>query len=194
MLKDTVRRIVKRYDRAYWLDCARALRFPGELWEAMSDSGLLGLGVPEEFGGVGLGLREMVIVSEELARGRASDDLYGRGGIRLGKPLGTRGEHGKAARVRSRVGRCGCCTPVPRRYCLCSGDRHFQFILADPPVSKCAGEQRDGSELHWAEHARTAQVVLMIEGVICRAWGLALRARVATATIVVALASLCPNL
>ena len=44
--------ITRRFDRAYWLKCYKERRFTDELWQAMADAGLLGAGIPEEYGGV----------------------------------------------------------------------------------------------------------------------------------------------
>jgi len=52
--------------------------FPAELWREMGDLGLLGVTVPEEFGGAGMGYLAHTIVVEELARASASVSLsYG---------------------------------------------------------------------------------------------------------------------
>ncbi len=42
-------------------------RFPEAMWEQMAEAGLLGLLIPEEYGGTGLGLLAMALVMEELA-------------------------------------------------------------------------------------------------------------------------------
>ncbi|MEI8360021.1 MAG: acyl-CoA dehydrogenase family protein, partial [Deltaproteobacteria bacterium] len=39
-----------------------------ELWKKMSDLGWLGLILPEEYGGVGLGFVDLVVVLEEMGR------------------------------------------------------------------------------------------------------------------------------
>ncbi len=44
------------------------LRFDRSLWAAMADAGLLGLEVPEEHGGAGLGFLEACLVLEEVGR------------------------------------------------------------------------------------------------------------------------------
>ena len=44
------------------------LRFDRELWAAMADAGLLGIAVPAEHGGAGLGLLELALVLEEVGR------------------------------------------------------------------------------------------------------------------------------
>ena len=50
------------------LDHADELRFDRDLWSAMADAGLLGIAVPVEHGGAGLGLVELCLVLEEVGR------------------------------------------------------------------------------------------------------------------------------
>ncbi|MFN0124690.1 MAG: acyl-CoA dehydrogenase family protein [Blastocatellia bacterium] len=42
--------------------------FDAKLWEAIADQGWTGLTLPEEFGGLGLGLVELAVVAEEMGR------------------------------------------------------------------------------------------------------------------------------
>ncbi|MEM0948914.1 MAG: isovaleryl-CoA dehydrogenase [Pseudomonadota bacterium] len=52
--------------------------FPAELWEEMGELGLLGITVPEELGGTGMGYLAHVVATEEIARASASVSLsYG---------------------------------------------------------------------------------------------------------------------
>jgi len=56
----------------------RSNTFPSELWREMGDLGLLGITVPEEMGGAGMGYLAHVIAVEEIARASASVSLsYG---------------------------------------------------------------------------------------------------------------------
>jgi len=58
------------------IDAANA--FPNELWPEMGELGLLGITVPEEYGGAGMGYLAHVVAVEEVARASASVSLsYG---------------------------------------------------------------------------------------------------------------------
>lgn len=59
--------LVSEYDRAYWLSCEREQRFPTEMWQAMGGCGLLGIGIPVEYGGTGGGVTELVGIMEVLS-------------------------------------------------------------------------------------------------------------------------------
>ena len=49
--------------------------FPAELWQEMGELGLLGITVPEEFGGAGMSYLAHTIAVEEIARASASVSL-----------------------------------------------------------------------------------------------------------------------
>ena len=66
-VRQTAQEIAERYNREYWLKCAREGRFTDEMWQAMCDAGLVGLSVPEEYGGSGGGVTELVALMETLA-------------------------------------------------------------------------------------------------------------------------------
>ena len=75
MIRETVAEIGADYDRDYWLEHVRNDEFPEAYWNDLADDGWLGVTIPEEYGGAGLGMLEMAIVIEELSR------AGGQGGI-----------------------------------------------------------------------------------------------------------------
>src|SRR5690606_31253826 len=68
LIADNIRRLTKRYNRQYWLEHYERGTFPDELWSELGKLGYLGLTVPEEYGGLGMGIQELAIVEEELSR------------------------------------------------------------------------------------------------------------------------------
>jgi alkylation response protein AidB-like acyl-CoA dehydrogenase len=67
-IQKLVGEICQRYDRAYFLRCIDEHRYPVELWGALGEADLLGLGISEEWGGVGGGVLEEAAVVEALGR------------------------------------------------------------------------------------------------------------------------------
>ena len=56
------------FERNYVIELDRNHEFPWEIWKKASGLGFLGLDIPEEYGGQGLGLMETVLVREEFSR------------------------------------------------------------------------------------------------------------------------------
>lgn len=52
--------IIKRVDRRHVADAGRANEVPQQLWDAWAETGLLGIGLPEEYGGIGGDLTDLV--------------------------------------------------------------------------------------------------------------------------------------
>ena len=79
---DEVRAQVRRFARAeiapLAADTDRANRFPPELWAKLGAQGLLGLTVPERWGGADLGYLAHIVAMEEISRASGSIGLsYG---------------------------------------------------------------------------------------------------------------------
>lgn len=72
LLRDTVSRFAKEHIGPLAAEIDREGRFPKETFEKMADLGLLGVGIPEEYGGSGGGIVESCMVAEEIARYCAS--------------------------------------------------------------------------------------------------------------------------
>ncbi len=66
MLRDTVDELAEEFDEEYMLRCREEDRQPEELMAAMTDLGFSGMNIPEEYGGEGMSMREMAILTERL--------------------------------------------------------------------------------------------------------------------------------
>ncbi len=75
MIREAVRDIAADYDRDYWRSAIENKEFPEEYWDDLAADGWLGVTIPEEYGGAGMGMVEMSIIIEELSR------AGGQGGI-----------------------------------------------------------------------------------------------------------------
>ena len=67
MLRRAVAAVAAKYRHEYYLAKARAGEKATELWDELGRAGYLGVNVPERFGGGGMGISELAIVTEELA-------------------------------------------------------------------------------------------------------------------------------
>ncbi|NGM46100.1 isovaleryl-CoA dehydrogenase [Rhodobacter sp. SGA-6-6] len=77
-LRDTVHRWAQERVKPMAAEIDRRNAFPAELWPEMGRLGLLGITVPEEYGGAGMGYLAHVVAVEEIARASASVSLsYG---------------------------------------------------------------------------------------------------------------------
>jgi alkylation response protein AidB-like acyl-CoA dehydrogenase len=66
-IRDSVAGIAKRYGPEYFLERGRTGGGIEELWNDLGAAGLLGLHLPEDYGGGGGGMADAVVVVEELA-------------------------------------------------------------------------------------------------------------------------------
>jgi alkylation response protein AidB-like acyl-CoA dehydrogenase len=67
MLRAAVGAIASKFGHEYYVAKARADERTTELWQAVGEAGFLGVNVPEEYGGGGMGITELAAVAEELA-------------------------------------------------------------------------------------------------------------------------------
>jgi acyl-CoA dehydrogenase len=66
-IRDGVNAVVRRFDDEYWLARDDDGEFPREFHRAMADAGWLGITMPQEYGGAGLGVSEAVLMLHEVA-------------------------------------------------------------------------------------------------------------------------------
>ena len=78
LLRETVHQFATAEIAPRAADIDRDNDFPRDLWTKMGDLGLLGITIPEEFGGSGMGYLAHAIAMEEISRASASVGLsYG---------------------------------------------------------------------------------------------------------------------
>ena len=68
-LRALARSITAKFDEDYWDSCDRDKRFPEEFFQDFASAGLLGITIPEQYGGGGGSLSDLVAVLEEVAAG-----------------------------------------------------------------------------------------------------------------------------
>ncbi len=66
-IREGVAALAARFDDAYWLAKDREGGFPHEFHRAVADAGYLGICIPEEYGGSGLGITEATLMMEAIA-------------------------------------------------------------------------------------------------------------------------------
>ena len=70
-IREAIGRICARFDDAYWLKKDKAGGFPVELHQALARDGWLGIAMPEEYGGAGLGITEAAVMMQAIAESGA---------------------------------------------------------------------------------------------------------------------------
>ncbi|MEC9356343.1 MAG: acyl-CoA dehydrogenase family protein [Pseudomonadota bacterium] len=63
----SVRKVCAEFTDDYWHECDEEARFPEEFYKAMAAAGWLGITMPEEVGGAGLGVTEAAIMMHAVA-------------------------------------------------------------------------------------------------------------------------------
>ena len=137
MLRDSVRKLMQKHAPPdYVRRHDRARSFPEDLFQAWVEAGLLALPFPEEYGGAGGSIMDMVIVAEEIARVSADLVMAYTGNIFCGLNLVR-----KASEEQKR-------TWLPQ---LFSGEIKFSISMSEPDAGSDIGAMRttavrDGNE------------------------------------------------
>ena len=67
-IRANVARLMRQFDDDYWLAHDRSGDFPVEFSQAMADGGWLGIAMPPEYGGAGLGVSEAAVLMHTVAK------------------------------------------------------------------------------------------------------------------------------
>lgn len=70
-IRDEVSKLCARFDETYWLERDRTATFPEAFFAAMAEGNWLGIAMPEEYGGAGLGITEATILMQAVAESGA---------------------------------------------------------------------------------------------------------------------------
>ena len=80
-IKESVGKLCAQFDGKYWLKKDKEGGFPEDFYQTMADAGWLGIAMPEEYGGSGLGITEAAILMQAVAESGAA--LQGASAIHL---------------------------------------------------------------------------------------------------------------
>ena len=118
-IREAVRTMCKGFPDEYWMEHDTKHEFPWEFYDAVAKGGWLGLTVPEEYGGGGLGVTEAAIVEQEIAASGAG--MGGCSAVHIGifgfEPVIRHGSEDLKRRF------------LPR---LVTGDLHVSFAVTEP--------------------------------------------------------------
>ncbi len=68
LIRESARAFAETYIRPHVMEWDEAQHFPVELFHRMGEQGFMGVLVPEEYGGAGLGYQEYITIIEEIAK------------------------------------------------------------------------------------------------------------------------------
>jgi acyl-CoA dehydrogenase len=71
-IRDAIRTLCDKFDDGYWAEKDRLHEFPHEFAEAVAAGGWLGIAMPVEFGGSGMGVTEAAIMMQEIGHSAGS--------------------------------------------------------------------------------------------------------------------------
>jgi acyl-CoA dehydrogenase len=71
-IREAILKLCSRFDDGYWLERDRSGAFPQEFHSELARGGWLGIAMPEEFGGSGLGISEAAVMMQAIAESGAA--------------------------------------------------------------------------------------------------------------------------
>jgi len=70
-IRDGIAKLCEQFDAQYWLERDRNGGFPEDFHRAVADAGWLGIAMPSEFGGAGLGITEAALMMQTISESGA---------------------------------------------------------------------------------------------------------------------------
>jgi acyl-CoA dehydrogenase len=70
-IKEAIAKLCARFDAQYWLERDRHGGFPEDFYRAVAESGWLGIAMPQQYGGAGLGITEAALMMQAVAESGA---------------------------------------------------------------------------------------------------------------------------
>jgi acyl-CoA dehydrogenase len=70
-IRDTILKVAADFDDDYWLEKDTNGGFPEDFYNAFAEAGWLGIAMPEEYGGAGLGITEASLMMQAVAESGA---------------------------------------------------------------------------------------------------------------------------
>ncbi len=70
-IKEAIAKLCARFDAQYWLERDRNGGFPEDFYRAVAESGWLGIAMPQQYGGAGLGITEAALMMQAVAESGA---------------------------------------------------------------------------------------------------------------------------
>ena len=70
-IQEAIARLCERFPDEYWLKADKEGGFPADFHQALAKDGWLGIAMPEEFGGAGLGITEAAVMMQAIAESGA---------------------------------------------------------------------------------------------------------------------------
>ena len=70
-IREAIAKLCARFDAQYWLERDRNGGFPEDFYRAVAESGWLGIAMPQQYGGAGLGITEAALMMQAVAESGA---------------------------------------------------------------------------------------------------------------------------
>ena len=70
-IKDAIAKLCGKFDAQYWLERDRDGGFPEDFYRAVADAGWLGIAMPQQYGGAGLGITEAALMMQTISESGA---------------------------------------------------------------------------------------------------------------------------